>query len=1045
MRPLKLTISAFGPYPAAETIDFNNLKDKNIFLITGPTGAGKTTIFDAISYALFGEASGSSRDNDSLRSHFAQIESLTFVELEFELRGEKFRVKRNPKQEAKKLKGEGTRIKESDAELEMPDGKLITQIKSVDEKISNLLGINKNQFRQIVMLPQGEFRKLLEAESKEREVIFRKIFGTEAFQIIQQKLDNMQKLYYRKVEEGKTKREAHVKHIQTVGDEDLTRLVNAKDLNIIEIVDKTEEMISRDEQYNNSLSEEIKAVKESQEKLQKDIIEGNEINKRLREKEEQCKLYNIQILREEEYKEKKLRLEKGRKAVQVKLVEDNLLDRKANLQSKEKQYRAAEENIVKALKNIAIWEDKLKEEESKEEHRKKTAQVINSLKDKEQKVKLYEQKILSIEDLRKALSNKKVYLEQFKVDLNRDKDNHSKAVEKLNNLINCETELLKVSKIVDENNLLMENLKELRNKARQYKNNLKGHQEKAQEYADFERKYLACKSEFEALENRFLKEQAGILAQALVEGTECPVCGSKHHPKPAEIFQDAPTEEKVKEAKAAFNLETEEKNRILQVLFELKGKIEASRTELQESKLRLKAALGDNIISMSEDEILSYINGKGPKLKEKVDELMPVIEKLQKAISQRQETEEYVKKLQKDIETKEALLPKLEEEYTELFGKSAGEEEQLKITEREIPEDIRSASKLQAKIHVLESELTLLEEAYKKAVESYNTSKTMYASVNADKTAKYDIFIEAQKEVEQWEVNLQSKVAASGFTTYEEYSIFRMTEREIDALDKDIAEYYKKLQSLKDGLEKLEKETKDLEIINVAEILKSKAELKLHEDKLTEMKENIISRIKNNKSVVNEINKINSEISEDEAKHSVIYDIHKAANGFNEERITFERYVLAAYFDEIINAANLRLNKMAGGRFVLKRKEEKGKGLRQEGLELEVFDNYTGRARHVKTLSGGESFKASLALALGLADVVQSYAGGISLDTMFVDEGFGTLDPESLEHAIQCLIDLQKSGRLVGIISHVPELKERIDARLEITPAKEGSKARFIV
>jgi exonuclease SbcC len=1045
MRPLKLTMSAFGPYPSEETIDFTNLKEKNIFLITGPTGAGKTTIFDAISYALFGEASGSSRDNDSLRSHFAEIDTLTYVELEFELRGEVYRVKRNPKQESKKLRGEGLRVKESDAEFQLPDGKLVTQIKNVDDKISSILGINKNQFRQIVMLPQGEFRKLLEAESKEREVIFRKIFGTEAFQTIQMKLDNLQKFYYKKVEEGKTRRDTHVKHIQPGEDEALIRLINAKDLNIAAIVHNTEEVIIGDEEENKTLNEEIKKVKDNLEKLQKDIIEGNEIDKRLQEKDGQLKLFNIQLSRATEYEEKKFTLGKGRKSIQVRLAEDNFINRKTNLHLKEKQYNEAEASSNKALESVGLWEEKLRIEESKEEHRKKISQSITSLKDKEEKIRLYEARVLSIEEQRRGLNDKKVYLDQFKTVLIKDKANLTKAIEKLNYITSCETERLKVSKVIDENNLLMDNLKELRNKARQYKNNLKSHEDEAKDYLIFEKQYLTCKNNFEALQTRFLKEQAGILAKSLIEGVECPVCGSPHHPKPAEVFGDSPTEEAVNEAKACYEAEEKESRRKLLSLSELKGKRDASLNELNETKIKLKIVLDESIITMNQDELLGYINEKGPKLKAIVDELQPALKDLEKSINQRHEVEKYIKLLQKDIETKEEQLPKLEQGYTEFFGKTAAEEEQLKSIEQEIPEEIRSTSKLLSKIKQLDSELDLLEEAYKKAVDSYNASKNLYSSLKADKEAKYNILLETQAEVELWENNLQNKIIASGFISYEEYSLFKMTEKEIEALDQDISEHYKKLQSLEDSLKKLQKETEGLEIVNVSELLKAKEELKLNEDRLIEKKENIFARIKNNKNVLKEINEINLDISEDEAKHSVLYDIYKAANGFNEERITFERYVLAAYFDEIISAANLRLNKMAGGRFLLKRKEEKGKGQRQEGLELEVFDNYTGRARHVKTLSGGESFKASLALALGLADVVQSYAGGISLDTMFVDEGFGTLDSESLDHAIQCLIDLQKGGRLVGIISHVPEMKERIDARLEITPAKEGSKARFVM
>jgi DNA repair protein SbcC/Rad50 len=1045
MRPLKLTMSAFGPYPSEETIDFTNLKEKNIFLITGPTGAGKTTIFDAISYALFGEASGSSRDNDSLRSHFAEIDTLTYVELEFELRGEVYRVKRNPKQESKKLRGEGYRIKESDAEFQLPDGKLVTQIKNVDDKISSILGINKNQFRQIVMLPQGEFRKLLEAESKEREVIFRKIFGTEAFQTVQMKLDNLQKDYYKKIEEGKTRRDTHVKHIQPGEDEVLIGLVNVKDLNIAAIVNKTDEVIIGDEDENKTLNEEIKKVKGNQEKLQKDIIEGNEINKRLQEKDGQLKLYDIQLSRAAEYEGKKLKLEKGRKSIQVKLVEDNFIDRTTNFHSKEKQYKEAEANLKKALEGIGLWEEILRVEESKEEHRKKVSQTITSLKYKEQKVRLYEDRVLTIEQLRRSLNDRKIFLDQFKTIFSKDKADLSKATEKQNYISNCETERLKINKIIDENNFLMDNLKELRNKARQYKNNLKSHQDEAKDYVIFEKKYVDCKNNFEALQTRFLKEQAGILAKGLIKGVECPVCGSPHHPKPAEVLGDSPTEEAVNEAKSVYEIEEKESRRRLLVLSELKGKRDASLNELNDTKLKLKANLDESILLMTEDELLGYVNEKGPKLKAIVDKLQPNLKELEEAINQKQEVEEYIKVLKKDIEAKELQLPKLEQDYTEFFGKTAGEEEQLKSTQQEIPEEIRSTSKLLSKIKQLESELHLLERAYQKAVDSYNASKNLYSSLKADKEAKYNILLETQAEVELWKNNLQNKIIASGFMSYEEYSLFKMTEKEIEALNQDINEYYKKLQSLEDSLKRLQKETEGLQIVNVSDLLKAKEELKLNEDRLTEKKENIFARIKNNKNVLNEIKKINSGISEDEAKHSVLYDIHKAANGFNEERITFERYVLAAYFDEIISAANLRLNKMAGGRFLLKRKEEKGKGLRQEGLELEVFDNYTGRSRHVKTLSGGESFKASLALALGLADVVQSYAGGISLDTIFVDEGFGTLDSESLDHAIQCLIDLQKGGRLVGVISHVPEMKERIDARLEITPAKEGSKARFIV
>ncbi len=847
------------------------------------------------------------------------------------------------------------------------------------------------------------------------------------------------------MEEGKIRRAERVSNIQIGEDETLTWLLNAKELNIAAIIDRTSEVIKKDEEENKYLIEKINEVKNNQEKLQKNIIEGSEINKKLKDKDDQLKIYNMQLLRESEYADKKLKLEKGRKAVQVKLVEDNLMDRNKNLKLKEKQYKESEESLDKTIIDFKLCEEKLRFEESKEDQRKILSNTIISLKDKEQKISLYEEKLLSIENLRKSLKDKKENLEQFRASLIKEKDDLSKAKEKVKYIISCETEILRVSKLIDDNNLLIENLKELRGKARQYKNNLKAHEDEVNEYINFEKKYLACKNRFEALQTRFLKEQAGVLAKDLIEGEECPVCGSMHHPSPAKLLGDSPTEEAVNEAKIIYENEEKENKRRLQLLSELKGKIEASLNELNETKIKLNPYLDEEISLMTENQILSYVNEKGPKLKWKVDETLPRLKELKLAINQKQEVDEYVNKLEKDIELKDKQLPLMEEAYTEFFGRTSGEEEQLRSIEKDIPEEIRSTSKLLLKIKKCENDLAVMEEQYKKAADNFNASKNLQASAETDKKAKYNNLVEAQAEVEMMENSLKAKIEASGFRGFEEYSIFKMSEKEIEALEEDITTYYKNLQSLEDGLKKINKETENLEAVDIEELSKSKEELKLYEDGLREKEKNIFSRIKNNKKALSEIKGINSAISGDEAKHSLYYDIYRAANGFNEERITFERYVLAAYFDEIISAANLRLTKMASGRFLLKRKEEKGKGQRQEGLELEVFDNYTGRARHVRTLSGGESFKASLALALGLADVVQSYAGGISLDTMFVDEGFGTLDPESLDNAIQCLIDLQKGGRLVGIISHVPELKERIDARLEITPAKEGSKATFVV
>lgn len=1045
MRPIKLTMSAFGPYSGVEVIDFTKLSDRNIFLITGPTGAGKTTIFDAISFALFGEASGSSRDKDSLRSDFASLETPTYIELEFELRGKRYIVTRYPQQERKKIKGDGTIFKTAEAVLTTPEGDIITKINAVDDKINNIIGINKNQFRQIVMLPQGEFRKLLEAESKEREVIFRKIFGTEAFQVIQQKLDNLQKDYYKKIKEGETKRSVHIKNILSNEDENLISLINSDYLNIIEIINKTKALISLDHEENDKLNRAINVIKQEQLNIQKAINKGEEINNKLKEKQAAFTTYMFINNQETEYKNKEIRLSKARKASQVKLVEDSLLDRKNNLKLKENDYKVALNSLTEAEKRVDLFEEKLKLEENKQSERTNISEEFTKLKDKISKVKDYEIRSLSIVNIKKEVSIKESFLDKFKDEINKGKLELTILNKNLLNINSCEIERAESLKIVDEKKALIDKLRELRDKTNEYLLNLKEHGAEAESFKAFEIEFSNYKNLYEIMQDNYLKAQAGILARELKEGKECPVCGSIHHPSPAFLLNEVPSTEVLKETKDTFERKLQEKNDRLKKLSTLNGKLEASLKELEDTKQKLISVLDENIFNMTNEEIKKLVNDKGPKLKNEIDKLENRINELKYKIDKKAETEAYIKKFEEDIKLKENKLPDLEEEYKRLFVKASNEEELLKNLEEEIPIQIRSSIKLTQKINELEITLVNLEKCYKEAQEKLNEAKNLYFSSKADMEGKRNNIIQAEEEVKLWENIFNNKLLEFGFISYEEYNLIKVSESEIDLLDRDITDFYKKLQSASDNFKNYNVACEGLSEVNIDILKEAFNELCIKENGLLIEEKTIYSRIKNNINALKEIETINDNMSKDEEKYSVISDISKIANGFNEERITFERYVLAAYFDEIIDAANMRLSKMAGGRFLLKRKEEKGKGTKQEGLELEVFDNYTGKSRHVKTLSGGESFKASLALALGLADVVQAYAGGISLDTMFVDEGFGTLDPESLDNAIECLIDLQKGGRLVGIISHVPELKERIDVRLEITPAKEGSKARFII
>lgn len=1045
MRPLKLIMSAFGPYSEVEVIDFNMLNNKNIFLITGPTGAGKTTIFDAISYALFGEASGTSRDNDSLRSDFSSSEISTYVELTFELRGKVYSITRFPQQQKKKARGEGFVLKNAEASLIPPVGVPITGVNAVNESIDRILGINKNQFRQIVMLPQGEFRKLLEADSLEREIIFRKIFGTEAFEAVQRKLEEQRKALYGIIRDNKTKRDENVKHIEAGSDDLLLSHINAENLNIVEIVNKTLELVDKDLQESQKIKLEYDGFKIEQIRFQKSIAEGKEINKKFIEKHEIQELYNFELAKVMDYEEKQIKLNKSRKALEVKVIEDSFKERQNNLIIKEEEYRLAGIRLNECEKNLAYCKLELDKEEEKVAYRKEISDNIVTLKNCEKKVREYEEKNIKILKLREDAETKEKALDKLKQFVKLCNQNLEKANKDLNEAHNAEIQSEQLNKSKLEKEIVIEDLRNYYKNTKAYISEYNEYANVSRSYEEFENAYKELKDKYEVMDDSFRRGQAGLLARNLKAGTECPVCGSCNHPKLAQMINGVPSEDELKVFKIELDKKTKDRDEKLTKLTNLNGSINKGKITLLEQKEKLAIMLGEEINKIKQEDMIEFLTLKGKKLANEYETLKKEYDLLLNSLENKPKLEELIIKLGTEIRDKEVLKENSEEEYRSFYKVVAGEEESLKNLELEIPQEIRSTVKLSAKIKSLEEELEIHVKAYKSVQENFGVANTSIASAATDKELKGENVAQATREAKASRELLYSRLRLAGFEDLEQYTSLRMPEEKIKQLELDIIEYNKGLQSLKDRACKAVKDTDGLNEIDIDKLLEALTGLDIEEQNLKARELEVTSRIKNNKSTLQKIENFNKIMAEDEGKYTIIGELAKIAGGDNSERITFERYVLAAYFDEIINAANLRLNKMTGGRFILGRKEEKGKGLKQQGLELEVFDNYTGKARHVRTLSGGESFKVSLALALGLADVVQSHAGGISLDTMFVDEGFGTLDPESLDNAIQCLIDLQKSGRLVAIISHVPELKERIDVRLEITPAKEGSRARFVM
>ena len=893
MKPINLTISAFGPYKDKVVIDFTKLGENGIFLITGDTGAGKTSIFDAISFAIFGEVSGSNRPIQSIRSDFADSDTETFVELEFIHKNKIYRILRNPSYEKPKKKGEGFTKKPADASLEFDD-KVVTGIKNVDTKIEEILGINAKQFKQIAMLAQGEFLKILFAESKDRTEIFRKIFDTNIYNLIAKKLKEKLKDNEENLKELKNSFTTNTANILWSVENKVD--ISAKDLNEVDIATVVEVLKS---EIKNNEAENIKL----QEKILKKEQEINVDEENIKKQEElniKIKNYNELLKKQIEYKQ---------------------------------QEKEIEELKTKISKN-----QKAKER----------------IKPKEEKVKNQEEQIQRLE---KDLENLNTKI----IDGQKKEKEHNTKIELVN----------KIGEIYKEYCNCVEIKDELLEKANRLKNIEKLELKKAEqvkEYTKIENEYKVMNVDYLEKEDEFFKEQAGILAEKLEENKPCPVCGSIEHPKIAQKSVSVLTK---------------------QELDVLKKSLENKQKEKQ----------------LKQEECI--------KTNSQINTLV----------------EEF-----KDDSNEEFNLEKFKNLIRDEFNKN---KEKLEINEKMISEEYNKLSL---------NTLVLKEFDFEKfkdgVIEAINLEKNELIKDQTIQEEKNKQLLEGKTKLKEYNEEYSKELLNLGFKTEEEYKNVLIADKEIENLQKYVEQFNTNVTVNNTKILEIEKEVKDKQKLDLTE---SKAKLIKAKNELEEERKVHIQakgKLDNNTRIYNLLTENSKELKK-KMKDFLIYDeLNRTANGTlpGKKRIEFEQYVQATYFDMVILEANKRLAKMTENRYWLVRKEEPEKISDKVGLDLEVVDNYNGKKRDVKSLSGGEAFKAALSLALGLSDVIQSYSGGVVIDTLFIDEGFGSLDTESREQAINTLSLLIDNNKLIGIISHVTELKERIDKKIIVTKTNDGSK-----
>lgn len=1025
----QLRVCALGPYKEEETICFEKLNKAKLFAISGNTGAGKTAIFDGVCFALYGKASGQHRNNvEEIRCVHANDETYTEAVLEFSLRNQQYRARRqmgHVKKNNKTKTGGANELhrwvssgadKEGRWESMLESGK----VNEMNERIIELVGLDDHQFRQIVMLPQGEFEKLLLAKAEDKKGILRKIFNTSLYQRFTEKLD-------RRRREADKAYHVHQQNIQLYENSlyellkeealEIHALFARPDRNPIQVLEALNQdiktlgrLITKDEKQLTEMEREIKKADEYYHKAKQD-------NERLEELEKQQQMMELlkQEKKEKDYQQINLTL--AQKAQKIDYFHRRRQETHQEYEKKQKILAEMSGLLEKAKKQ---WEEDEKQweilKQEKDEMLKQQEELIrlNGYLPKVKKMTEVMEEIRFHQELKGKMQKKhtqmKLELEEKQHAIERlseERDKIAAVLEKETDIYQQQNQLLRQKENLKEALIRVKEIKKLQEKKK-----------------DAENKYHECKKKADKMETSWMESQAFLLAKSLKEGDMCPVCGSTEHPQKALSSGDQIGKEDLE---------------FIRIKLSEAGEICATiNTKLEEKEKALKKTLVNLEQEVADTEQLQV-------LEEQVNEKIHEIYQFQQEIVVSKKRNETIKKVmeehQKEIkaligelETHSKKVQKLEEEIALYQGKR-------KSIEEEVPPNLLELSELEKKIKTLKSQVEKWQTAFQNTEEKKNTSKEALVVAtsnlkNAEENAK-----EAKECMKESKCKWMASRKKEGFDTDEDFIDAHMQEEQLKQIQDELQDYQERWKLTEETIRKMEVDLKNVKKANLRS-------LDQHRQQIREEHKSLQLAIGHRSLIVKESVRLSESIENEwgilkkvEENRNRITDLYANANGTgNDQKLALETYVLQHYFQRVLVAANQRLDELTMGRYQLVTDEEKEKHGGRSGLGIAVIDSFNEQNRSVRTLSGGEKFNASLCLALGLFDVIQSESGGTEMKTMFIDEGFGSLDShESLPRAIQMLNRIQETGRVIGVISHVGEIREQLPAVLEVHKRPDGT------